>query len=88
MVSVDLELTSDVVGLEGQDARHIGVTSRGDEENAKVAHADIVDEAHEPQSDKTDAAVADDEGSADVPLVTVPRAREHEDRCQDVGRGD
>ena len=74
--------------MESQNAGHVGVARSRDEEDAEVPSANVLKETHEAQTDKANATVADDEGTADVVLVAKPCTAEHPDSCQDVRRSD
>lgn len=65
-----LPLAADVVGLVGEDARHVGVGGRRGEEDAEVTDSDVCAEAEQSQTDDAEEGVEDDEGTAEVVLVT------------------
>jgi hypothetical protein len=81
-----LPLSTDVVGLPGENSRDIGVAASGGKENAKVADGNGLCEAKASKADDHKAGVCDDEGRANAVLVGVPGEQKCHHRCEDVWR--
>ena len=83
-----LPLSTDVVSLEGEDARNVGVGRGGGKEDTKVADTDILREAEESKADDTHGGIDDDQWAAGVVLVAVPGTTVHPYGGADVGWSD
>jgi hypothetical protein len=77
-------LTTDVVGLPGEDSRDVGVAASGGKEDAKVADGDRLCEAKAAKADDHKAGVGDNEGRANAVLVGVPGKQKCHHRREDV----
>lgn len=80
----DLPLATDIVRLEGENAGNIGVGSGHSQKDAEVTCTDILREAEQRQANHAHNAIADDERSTEMILVTQHCTSVHPNGGEDV----
>lgn len=65
-------LSTNVVGLEGENGRDIRIARSSGEKDSKVARSGVGGESQERKTDETEDGVEDDDGAAEVVFVSVP----------------